>query len=156
MMKKRLSIFFVAFLIGLSLQAQSSNEDLRMEMDQMMLQMQEMMKGFGDWIGDAPILMDTMIVREFHFPADDLNSMMFQFSPDSLMKSDLFRGMEDMMHQWSNQDMSGMEEFFKDLEKLMPIQPEYNQQEQDPSEKNKEQKRKEEPLRSDLRLLFQR
>ena len=115
-----------------SAQAQNDSQDLQIEIDKMMEQMQEMMKGFGTWMGEAPMFLDTTIVREFHFPAEEfdgmmeqfpmegLTNMMFKFSPDSLMNSDMFKGMEDLMQQWSNQDMSGMEDLFKDFEKLMP------------------------------------
>lgn len=131
-MKKLFTILSLTLLMTFSAQAQHNNQDLQLEMDKMMEQMQEMMKGFGTWMGDAPMLLDTTIVRKFQFSPDDLEGMMnqmpmddmsnffFQFSPDSLMQKDLFKGMEEMMEQWSNQDMSGMEDFLKDFEKLMP------------------------------------
>ncbi len=131
-MKKIFTILSLVLLMSFSTQAQNNNQDMQLEMEKMMEQMQQMMKGFGSWMGDAPMFLDTTIVREFNFspeeldgmmnqiPLDDMGNLFFQFSPDSLMQNDLFKGMEDMMEQWSQQDMSGMEDFFKDFEKLMP------------------------------------
>jgi hypothetical protein len=135
-MKKILSVCTLLLVLTMAARAQNSQQELQSEMDKMILQMQEMMQRFGSWMGEAPIIMDTTIVREFHFPAeefdgmieqfpmDDLSGMLFQFSPDSLMNSDMFRGMEQLMEQWSTQDFSDMEDFFKDLEKLAPVTPE--------------------------------
>ncbi|MFT4663894.1 MAG: hypothetical protein ACI8YQ_001615 [Polaribacter sp.] len=131
-MKKLVTILSLVLLVGFSAQAQNNNQDMQLEMEKAMEQMQEMMKGFGSWMADAPMFLDTTIVREFNFspeglqemmeqiPMDDMSNLFFQFSPDSLMQNDMFKGMEEMMEQWSNQDMSGMEDFFKDFEKLMP------------------------------------
>lgn len=133
-MTRILVIFATVLWLGSSAQAQTESQDLQIEMDQMMEQMQQMMKGFGMWMEDAPIFMDTTIVREFHFPAEELDgmmdnfpmdgltNMMFQFSPDSLMNSEMFRGMEEMMEQWSHQGMNGMEDLLRDMEKMMPEQ----------------------------------
>jgi hypothetical protein len=135
-MKKILSVFTLVVVMTISVQAQNNQQELQSEMEKMMLQMQEMMKSFGSWMGEAPIFMDTTIVREFHFPAeefdgmieqfpmDDLSHMLFRFSPDSLMNNDMFKGMEQLMQQWSTQDFSDMEDFFKELEKLAPATPE--------------------------------
>jgi hypothetical protein len=153
-MKKILSVVTLVVIMTISAQAQNSQQELQSEMDKMMLQMQEMMKSFGSWMGEAPIFMDTTIVREFHFPAeefdgmieqfpmDDLSHMFFQFSPDSLMNSDMFKGMEQLMEQWSTQDFSDMEDFFKELEKLAPTTPENDGTPQDKEAAPNKKKRK--------------
>ena len=64
-MKKILTILSLVLLFSASVQAQNDKEELQREMDMMMKQMQEMMKGFGTWMGEAPMIMDTMIFREF-------------------------------------------------------------------------------------------
>jgi hypothetical protein len=153
-MKKLLSVCTLLLLLTMTAKTQNSQQELQSEMEKMMQQMQEMMKSFGSWMGEVPIFMDTTLVREFHFPAeefdgmmeqipmDDLSHMFFQFSPDSLMNGDMFKGMEQLMEQWSIQGFSDMEDFFKELEKLAPTSPENDGTPQDKEAAPNKKKRK--------------
>ena len=111
-MKKVLSVLAFSFLLAFSANAQNDSQDLSKELERMMQQMEQMMKGFGSWMEDAPFLMDTSIVHEFYF------------SPDSLMQDDMIRSMEEMMRHWSMQDFSGFDELLKSIEEFMPPMPE--------------------------------
>ena len=146
-MKKLLSIISFVLLLSMAGQSQNNNDALNQDLDRMMQQMEQMMKGLGNWIGEAPMMMDTTIIREFHFPTDELNGMMYRFSPDSLMNGELFQGMEDMMQGWSDQDWSGMERFFQELGDQLSTFPDSDIKPEDPAEdkaapKNKKKKRK--------------
>ena len=119
-MKKGILLLLMITMLGATGMTQNNSDDFNRELDQMMEQMEIFMKDFSQWMGESPFVRDTTIIREFHFPGDELGQMFHHFSPDSLMNSPWFNQMEEQMREWSNQDWSDLERFFEDLEKSLP------------------------------------
>ncbi len=149
-MKKILSIFALIGLLATAAQAQQTpDEELQQNMDDLLQHMEEFVKGFGGWIDQAPSLMDSARVYQFHLSPGEWGQLWAPLSPDSLMTMPWQQQLEESMEKLSETDIAAFEDIFKNfgipfdlLQQMPPLQREDTPSEDKNAPKNKTKKKK--------------
>lgn len=123
-MKNLICLLLLATLSFSSLQAQQSDtEDLQKGLEQMEEELTKVFSELGNLFSESPLTKDSTLTKMFAFPLEDLDAKFGQINPDSMMMGDMFNMMEQQMREFSQQDFSELENFFKSFGEQLQQMP---------------------------------
>jgi len=144
-MKYSIYLLLFALFSFSNIQAQQiEDEELKKGFEDME---QELSRAFQElnqlFSGSNSITNDTMIMKFFNFPMEDLGGQFNQMMPDSMMMGGMFDMLQNQMRSFSQEDLGELENLFRsftDQIEMMPM-PDMNGKEGQPKEKKKKKRK---------------
>ena len=142
-MKNLICLLLLAMFSFSSLQAQNTDgDDLQKGLEQMEEELTQVFTELGKLFSESPLTKDSTLTKMFAFPLEDLDAKFGQMNPDSMMMGDMFNMMEQQMREFSQQDFSELENFFKAFGEQLEQMPLPNMGDGNTSPQEKKKKKK--------------
>jgi len=142
-MKNLIYLLLLATVSFSSVQAQNSDADqMQKGLEEMEQDLTKVFSELEKLFSQSPLTKDSTFTKMFAFPLTEMDAQFDQMDPDSMQMGDMFNILEKQMQQFSQQDFSELENFFKNFGEqlqLMPI-PNLGDENLSPEEKKKKKK----------------